>query len=295
MAGPPGRAGRPARPQPRPSPHTPPPPARGRPRAAVWGGRHMRRWGGGAVRLAGAGGRAALNPGPGRAALRSAGWPLDAGGGPAPAVWVRGARLARDAHDFRVVRRLIEAVPEEQLDAVGALLLGEALYELGIFDASERILALGQGLPSSQHVALRLAVTRAKDAHWGVFPPEAALAINAGARTVVTSRPLAEELVASEASLLMFSGRPDRALTVLERLAGDDRRTRTVRAIVEAVALAATGRTAEAVGIAEAGLAEHVALGGELALAHPATHIVNQVFALTEAGRPPRRPPPRPA
>src|SRR5260370_22233843 len=83
----------------------------------------------------------------------------------------------------------------------------------------------------------------------------------------------------------MFSGRPDRALTVLERLAGDDRRTRTVRAIVEAVALAATGRTAEAVGIAEAGFAEHVALGDELAIAHPATHIVNQVFALTEAGR----------
>src|SRR5262249_28201470 len=35
----------------------------------------------------------------------------------------------------------------------------------------------------------------------------------------------------------------------------------------------------------ELGYAEHVALGDELAIAHPATHVVNQVFALTEAGR----------
>src|SRR5258707_1163466 len=223
MAGRPGRAGRPARPQPRPSRHAPAPRA---------GGPHPG-WGG-------AGRLEALNPEPGPAALRIAVWRLDAGGRPDPAVLVRGARLARDAHDFRVVRRLIEAVPEEQLDAVGALLLGEALYEVGIFDASERVLALGQGLPSSEHVALRLAVTRAKNAHWGLCQPEAAPAINAGARTVVNFRPLAEELVASEASVLMFSGRPDRALTVLQRLAGDDRRTRGVPAIVGAVALAAT-------------------------------------------------------
>jgi DNA-binding CsgD family transcriptional regulator len=227
----------------------------------------------------------AANPASGPAALRIAVWRLDAEGRPDPAVLVRGAHLARYAHDFRVVRRLIEAVPGDRLDAVGALLLGEALYELGVFDASERVLALGQGLPSSEHVALRLAVTRAKNAHWGLCQPEAALAINAAARAVVTSGPLVEELVADEASILTFSGRPDRALAVLERIGGSDRRTRVVRAIAGAIALATAGRTAEAVGVAEAGFADHVALGDELAIAHPAMHIVNQVFALTEAGR----------
>jgi DNA-binding CsgD family transcriptional regulator len=39
------------------------------------------------------------------------------------------------------------------------------------------------------------------------------------------------------------------------------------------------------VDLAQAGYAEHVALGDELAIAHPAMHIVNQVFALTEEGR----------
>src|SRR5215469_14503696 len=218
-------------------------------------------------------------------ALRIAVWRLDAGGQPDPAALVRGAHLARYAHDFRVVRRLMEAVPGGQLDAVGALLLGEALYEHGIFDVSERVLAQGQGLPSSEHVALRLAVTRAKNAQWGLCQPEAALAIDAAARAVVTSGPLAEELVADEASVWTFSGRPDRALAVLERIGGGDRRTRVVRAIAGAIALATAGRTAEAVGVAEVGYADHVTLGDELAIAHPAMHMVNQVFALTEAGR----------
>jgi len=227
----------------------------------------------------------ASHPDSGPAALRIAVWRLDAGGRPDPAILVRGAHLARSAHDFRLVRRLIEAVPAEQVDAVGALLLGEALYELGAFDASEQILARGQGLPSSEQVALRLAVMRAKNAQWGLCQTEAALAINAAARAVVTSSPLAEELVADEASIWTFSGRPERALEVLERIPEGGQRTRVVRAIAGAPALAVTGRTAEAFRVAESGYAEHVALGEELAIAHPAMHIVNQVFALAEAGR----------
>ena len=68
------------------------------------------------------------------------------------------------------------------LDAVGALLLGEALYELGDFDAAERVLAAGQELPGGENVAMRLAVTRAKNAHWGLCQPEKALAINGALR-----------------------------------------------------------------------------------------------------------------
>ena len=46
----------------------------------------------------------AAAPVPGPAALRVAMWRLDAGGRPDPAVLIRGAHLARYAHDFRVVR-----------------------------------------------------------------------------------------------------------------------------------------------------------------------------------------------
>ena len=220
----------------------------------------------------------------GLAALRIAVWRLDAGGRPDPAVLVRGAHLARYAHDFRTVRRLIEAAPDDDLDAAGALLLGEALYELGGFDAAELALARGQRLPASEHVALRLAVTRAKNAQWGLCLPNKALAINAAARAVLTAGPPLEELVADEASVLTFSGQPGRALAVLEQMVGTDRRTRVVRAIASAPALAVTGRTADAVQTARAGYADHLALGDELAIAHPAMHLVNQVFALAEAG-----------
>src|SRR6266516_282337 len=210
-----------------------------------------------AILLAQAGRLEAVDLVPGPSALRIAVWRLDAGGRPDPAVLVRGAHLARYAHDFRVVRRLIEAVPGDQLDSVGALLLGGALYELGDFDAAERVLALGQRLPSSEQVALRLAVTRAKNAQWGLCQPEAALAINAAARAVITSSPLADELVADEASVLTFSGYPGQALAVLKLITGGDRRTRVIWSIAGAPALAMTGRTAEAVRAAEDGYADH--------------------------------------
>jgi DNA-binding CsgD family transcriptional regulator len=227
----------------------------------------------------------ATSPTGAAAALRVAVWQLDAGACPDSAVLARGAYLARYAHDFRTVRRLMEAVPAGALDAPGVLLLGETLYELGAFGDAERVLARGQQLPASEHVALRLAVTRAKNAQWGLCQPETALAINAAARAVITAPPLLEELVADRASVLTFSGHPARALAVLEDLRGTSPRTRVVRAVAAAPALAVTGRTTEAIETSEAGYADHVALGDELAIAHPAMHLVNQVFALSEAGR----------
>jgi DNA-binding CsgD family transcriptional regulator len=221
----------------------------------------------------------------GRAVLRSAVWRLDAGERPEPEVLIRGAHLARYAQDFRVVRRLMEAIPEEQRDAVGALLLGEALYELGVFETSEGVLARGQQLPSTGQVALRLAVTRTKNAFWGLCRREAALAIASDARRVLTAERLAEELAADEAAIWMFSGEPLRALAVLDGITGGEIRTRVVRAITRAPVLAIMGRTAEAVKVAESGFADHLALGDELAIAHPATHILNQAYALAEAGR----------
>jgi DNA-binding CsgD family transcriptional regulator len=227
----------------------------------------------------------ASNCASGPALLRSAVWRLDAGERPAPEVLIRGAQLARHAHDFRVVRRLVGAIPEEELDAVGALLLGEAMYELGAFKSSDRVLAEGQRHPGSGQIALRLAVTRTKNAFWGLCRPDAALAIVTRAREVLTSEPLAEELAADEAAIWMFSGYPLRALEVVDRIAGDEIRTRVVRAIVLAPVQAAMGRTGDAVKTAETGFADHMVLGDELAIAHPATHIVNQVYALAEAGR----------
>ena len=61
----------------------------------------------------------ALNPEPGPASLRIAVWRLDAGGRPDPAILMSGARLARYAHDFRVVRVASQVGAADQHGRVG--------------------------------------------------------------------------------------------------------------------------------------------------------------------------------
>ena len=70
-------------------------------------------------------------------------------------------------------------------------------------------------MPERGQIALRLAVTRTKNAFWGLCQPDAALATVKEAREVLTSEPLAEEVAADEAAIWMFSGYPLRALEVL--------------------------------------------------------------------------------
>src|SRR5262249_25547934 len=89
---------------------------------------------------------------------------------------------------------------------------------------------------------------------------------------------------ADDAGIRLFGGQPREAIEVLDRLEGGDLRTRVVRAIVLAPALSTVGRTLEGARVAESGFAEHLALGDDLAIAHPRIHVVDQVFALAEAG-----------
>ena len=56
----------------------------------------------------------------------------------------------------------------------------------------------------------------------------------------------------------------------------------SVPTLTRAPVLAATGQTAEAIKVAESGFADHMILGDELAMAHPATHVANQAYALAE-------------
>ena len=217
--------------------------------------------------------------------LRIAVWRLEANGRADSAVLIRGARLARASYDFRLVRRLLEAVPASERDAEAGLNLGEAMYELGSFEQAEVVLDQAQQLESSAVVSLRLTVMRAKNLQWGLCRPDLALEVNAEARSQISAPSLLEELSADEAAIHMFAGRPETALRVLAGMTATNARARVVRAISEAPTLAAMGRTSEALGVAQAGFDEHLVIADEPAIAHPGTHIVNQVFALTEAGR----------
>jgi DNA-binding CsgD family transcriptional regulator len=222
-------------------------------------------------------------------AARVAAWRLDADGTADPELLVRGAALARQAHDFDEVARLAGAAAEGGSPRAG-LLLGEALYELGRFDEADRALTAAADTAfadaTDDELVVQITVIRTKNLFWGLLDIDRSLEVDRHARQIVASPDGLEALLVDEAALHMFSGHPDEALALLDAgPATDDPWNRVIRAIPLAPALSAAGRTGAAIAVAEAAFEEHAALGDQLAIAHPGTHIVNQVFALTDAGR----------
>jgi DNA-binding CsgD family transcriptional regulator len=222
--------------------------------------------------------------------LRIATWRLDATGTADPKLLVVAARLARYGYDLAQAARLARAALTD-LDTGPArieaqLVLGEALAELGEFAEAEDVLAQAQSAAEDERQLVQLVAIRVRTLLWGLRQPDLALEVNRAVCTRVTGRDAREELIANEATLLMFSGYPVEALSVLATLDGAaDLRTRVLRAIPEASALVATGRAETAAKVAERGFAEHVELGDQLAIAYPGTHLISQVYALQEAGR----------
>ncbi|MCU1353399.1 MAG: hypothetical protein JWM05_2608, partial [Acidimicrobiales bacterium] len=218
-------------------------------------------------------------------ALRIATWRLDANGQADPELLLQAAKLARYAHDFRQVERLAAASLLGRPSAEASLLLGEARYELGSFEAAEAALAEPVPPDTTPDLLLQLVLIRTKNTNWGLCDPAGALGLIEEAH-VRLGPGAADDLCAEEASVRVFSGDPQGALDVIAGLGDlDTLRVRVLRALSEAPALAFVGRTAEAVRVAEQGFADHTALGDSLAIAHPGSHIVSQVFALIEAGR----------
>jgi DNA-binding CsgD family transcriptional regulator len=216
--------------------------------------------------------------------LRCAQWRLESGDEADPELLERAAHIARYAHDFRLVARLVRAIPPARRTVEARLLLGEALYELGSFTEAEGVLSDAQADAQTEGERLLIVTMRTKNLQFGLCDSVSALRVNHEASASFTEPELRQEIEADDAGIRLFAGQPREAIEVLDRLEGGDLRTRVVRAIVLAPALATVGRTREGARVAETGFAEHVELGDDLAIAHPGIHIVNQVFALADAG-----------
>jgi DNA-binding NarL/FixJ family response regulator len=221
--------------------------------------------------------------------LLIASWQLEAGAPADPALVLRGARLARGAHDFAQVERLARAALRvDETSAEAAQLAGEACYELGRFDDAEAVLGPADDVcernGDGSTVACDLAIVRAQNLTWGLSRLSDGLAVRGRARARGTSEDDRGVLLAGEASELMFIG-PNETLALLasEPPAAESRAS-VARAIAEAPALAFVGRTTDALVIAHAGFEAHGALGDVVAMAHPGTHVIAQVVALAEAG-----------
>lgn len=215
---------------------------------------------------------------------RIATWRLDAGGSPDPVLLLQAARVARYAHDFAEVERLTGVLMGTSPSAEATLLLGEARYELGHFDAAEAVLAAPMPEGTPVELLTRQATLRTKNLQWGLCDWATAMAVIDEAIEVIGPE-AGVDVVAEKGSVLLFSGHPQLAIDLFDTIEVRTPRTEVLIALVESPALAAVGQTERAVEVAIEGFAVHSAMEDPQALAHPGTHIVNQVFALVEAGR----------
>jgi DNA-binding CsgD family transcriptional regulator/tetratricopeptide (TPR) repeat protein len=217
--------------------------------------------------------------------LRIATWRLAATGRADPDLLLRAARLARYTRDFRQAANLARAALASQPSASASLVLGESLYDLAAYEDAERVLADALERASGDDELVRLATVRRRNLFWGCRRDDEALAVAASVEARLPSGPAQDELIIGDAEVLAFSGRPLDALALLEHVDTTVPRIRVLAAIPLAAALAITGRTAEAVEVSAQGYRDHLALGDELAIASPGTHVVTRAFALVEAGR----------
>jgi DNA-binding CsgD family transcriptional regulator len=218
--------------------------------------------------------------------LRIATWRLEATGEADPALLVEAARLARYAQDYPRVVRLAGAAQAQRPGPVAGVLMGEALFELGSFFEADVELSRAGRLAEDDDDRVAVAVARAANLVWGLLRADDALAVNRAAQGAVVGQAARNELIAHEACILVFSGRPAKALELIETLPRvGTPRGRVLRALAEAFALSLAGFPDRALDVARHGHEDHLRLSDQPWVDHPGGHVLAQVLAMSDAGR----------
>ncbi|MEP1124225.1 MAG: LuxR C-terminal-related transcriptional regulator [Ilumatobacter sp.] len=235
--------------------------------------------------------------------LRVAAWQLEAGDRIEPGLAEAAATLARHAGDFSLTLRLAEALHEARPTMRTAILLGEALYETGSWEAAEAVLAGAETMEGTPAEVLRLVGQRGTNLLFGLLDPESARRITDDAAPQFLGdahAALRDELVSRRALLHVYDGQPAMALEILEALDGRDRevapsdpttgldpdvtRAQIMWATPGVTALALSGRTGEAIDLAQKADALHARLDDDIGLTSPETHLLTLCLALQEHG-----------
>ena len=158
-------------------------------------------------------------------AVRLAVWELEATGRGEPAVLVAAARLARQGHEFDLVRRLAGAAVDsmEQPSAEVLLLLGEALRELGDRTAAQEVLDRAAVAAGSPEIRARTAIARSGLTGHGLNDPDRAAEILAEARDSIPGQRTAMSL--ARAIMLVVGERTAEALAEVQTVDSEDART----------------------------------------------------------------------
>ncbi|WP_030756610.1 MULTISPECIES: helix-turn-helix transcriptional regulator [unclassified Streptomyces] len=203
--------------------------------------------------------------------LRIATWQLGARGTADPHLIVEAAMLARHSHDYVQVVDLLEALPPSSVTEETMLQLGEAYYLLHRFDDSERLLERAYATAGTEAERLRLAIERTQNLFWGAARVADALQVNRQASEATGDAQARASLRANEGAMLVFSGRTDDGLGLLDEVDGiSDERVRLYACAMKALGLSAAGRTQEAVALAGRTYAEHAEASKRIIIQHPA-------------------------
>ena len=209
---------------------------------------------------------------------------LEATGEADPDLLLRAARMARVDNDLSTTVRLAEASFTARPTAVGGLVLGEALFNVGAFEKADNVLGAATSEARSEAELVAIITMRRRNLFVGGRRDEDAAAVGRDMVPGATSAAARAELLAGEAEMLVYSGRPVEALDLLHHVDLTEPRLAVLAAVPKAAALAMTGRTAEGWALSREACRDHVALGNPLAVPSLGMHQVNELFALVQAG-----------
>ena len=219
--------------------------------------------------------------------MRVAVWALASGSSIEPAELVDAAHYAWFANDYALAERLARAaIATDRADMMAHHLLGEVLARLGRPEEGEVALQRAAALATLDREHALVALTRAGISFWGLDRREDAATILRDAVREMPEGAWRDELLGELATYDLLNGHLARAIeqaeVIVER--ADSPRALVVGAIAGAPALAVTGRTDEALALADRALLIHLELGEQVAMADPGIHLVSRCLALIEAG-----------
>ena len=213
---------------------------------------------------------------------------LDATGSADPALLTSAAWLARCNEDHLQVERLARAAIADGVTPEAGLLLGEALHELARYEEAGDVLtaALERVDRADARLFAPLVEMQVRNLMWGLQRADEAAATLQSYQDSATDAATRVELVAEEAMLLAYTGRPLDTLALLDDLGEVDQlRTRVIAAIAAQPALIATGQFRRAIDVGRSAHEDHRHLGDHVALAGPGVHLIFRLQALTAAGQ----------
>lgn len=230
-------------------------------------------------------------------AVRLAARQLAATGTADPALLLRAAMIARQAHDHRQVDELLGALPDSHRTASTCLMNGEALMYLARWQRADVLMAEAEGRAVSERERVTAVIVRTANLYWAAARTQQAIDVNEAALALVSDPASLRLLRLNKGAMFATAGRPAEGAQLLADVEADFRLPKNATAspesgVWEAAALSRTaalccgGRVEEAVEWGWRVYAAHQLLAQQgQATRTPYSQLNMLVFALGDAGQ----------